>query len=89
VPRVAPLGLAWPEGVFSLSHIALPFRPDDPLFGIRPAGPGEAGIRLGLLSPRGEKSTLVVPEDVLMRLASNPFFPYVEARVRAAIHGGR
>ena len=89
VPRVAPLGLAWPEGVFSLSHIALPFRPDDSLFGIRPAGPAEAGVRLGLLSPRGEKSTLVVPEDVLMRLASNPFFPYVEEKIGEVLAAGR
>ena len=88
-PRVAPLALEWPEGVFSLSHIALPFRPDDPLFGIRPAGPGEGGVRLGLLTPRGEKSTLVVPEDVLMRLASNPFFPYVEEKVREILAAGR
>jgi hypothetical protein len=84
-PNVTPLDLSWPADVFSLSHIALPFRPDDPLFGIDPAGGEPGAIRLGLLAPRGEKSTLVVPEDVLMRLASNPFFPYVEARVREGI----
>jgi hypothetical protein len=81
-PRVRPLGLSWPEGVFSLSHIALPFPPDDPLFGIRPAAGWPDVIHLGTLAPRGEKSALVVPENVLMRLCSNPFFPYLEARVR-------
>ncbi len=84
-PRVTPLGLSWPEGVFSLSHIALPFPPDDPLYGIRPAPGWPADIHLGTLAPRGEKSTLIVPQDVLMRLASNPFFSYLGARVREAI----
>ena len=27
------LDLAWPRNVFSLSHVALPFPPDDPLYG--------------------------------------------------------
>ena len=85
VPRVTPLGLSWPADVYSLSHIALPFRPDDPLYGIDPAAGKTAGIHLGLLAPRGEKSTLVVPEDVLMRITSNPFFSYVESRVRETI----
>jgi len=84
-PGVRPLGLSWPDDVYSLSHIALPFRPDDSLFGIDPAVGEKDGIHLGLLAPRGEKSTLIVPEDVLMRITSNPFFPYVEARVRETI----
>ena len=29
----SPLGLAWPLGLYSLSHIALPFPPDDPVYG--------------------------------------------------------
>ena len=84
-PEATSLGLSWPADVYSLSHIALPFRPDDPLFGIEPAAGDPGAIRLGALAPRGEKSTLVVPEDVLMRISSNPFFPYVEARVREGI----
>ncbi len=84
-PDVKPLGLSWPADVYSLSHIALPFRPDDPLFGIDPALAGTGGFHLGLLAPRGEKSILVVPEEVLMRISSNPFFPFVESRVREAI----
>ena len=84
-PRVTPLGLSWPDGVVSLSHIALPFPPDDPLFGIHPAEGSPSVIHLGLLAPRGEKSALIVPQDVLMRLSSNPFFSYLEARVRETI----
>jgi alpha-beta hydrolase superfamily lysophospholipase len=35
-----PLGLRWPPQVFSLSHIALPFPPDDPVYGSEsPPGP--------------------------------------------------
>ena len=84
-PDVKPLGLSWPADVYSLSHVALPFPPDDPLFGIDPALAGTSGFHLGLLAPRGEKSILVVPEEVLMRISSNPFFPYVESRVRETI----
>ena len=88
-PESVPLGLSWPEGVFSLSHIALPFRPDDPLFGIRPSAEPARIFRLGALAPRGEWSTMTVPAGTVMRLSSNPFFPYVESRVREAIRGGR
>jgi alpha-beta hydrolase superfamily lysophospholipase len=78
-------GLAWPPQIFSLSHLAVPFRPDDPLFGIAPDPSQDYGVRLGLLAPRGERGVLTVPIDQLMRLNCNPFFPYQEARIRAAI----
>ena len=42
-----------------------------------PNGP----VALGLLSPRGEKAVLTVPIEVLMRVTSNPFFPYMARRV--------
>ena len=81
---VRPLGLSWPDGVYSLSHVALPFPPDDPLFGNEPAGPGNPfRVRLGTLQPRGERAVLTVPVEQLMRLTWNPFFPYLEERVRA------
>ena len=76
----AGLGLSWPEDVFSLTHIAVPFPVDDPLYGI--AAPAASGaLALGRLSPRGEKSVLTVGTDVLMRLSSNPFFPFVAQRI--------
>ena len=49
-----PLGLEWPPQIFSLSHLAVPFRPDDPLFGIQPDPRFDYGARLGTLAPRGE-----------------------------------
>ena len=79
----SPLGLSWPEGVFSLSHVALPFPPDDPLYGGRPDPEQENGITLGTLDPRGEREVLTVPVAQLMRLTWNPFFTVVEERVRA------
>jgi hypothetical protein len=79
------LDLAWPPQIFSLSHLAVPFRPDDPLFGIAPNMTEDYGLRLGLLAPRGEKGVLTVPIDQLMRLNCNPFFAYEEARIRETI----
>ncbi len=52
---VRPLGLAWPPMVFSLTHIALPFPPSDPVFGIGAPGETAGGLRLGALEPRGER----------------------------------
>jgi alpha-beta hydrolase superfamily lysophospholipase len=77
-----PIGLAWPADVFSLSHVAIPFPPDDPVYGAaRPAGDTSGAIRLGSLSPRGERSVLTVPIDTLMRASYNPFFDYLSSRV--------
>ena len=84
-PSVIPLGLAWPPQIFSLSHLAVPFRPDDPLFGITPDTSVSYGWRLGQLAPRGERGVLSVSTDQFMRLNCNPFFPYVEERIRAFV----
>ena len=52
-----------------------------------PGEPGEGqgrelgSVSLGRLTPRGEKSVLIVPEEVLMRLTWNPFFSYLAERV--------
>ena len=76
-----PLGLAWPAGVFSLAHVALPFPPDDPVYGSAPGGDPDARS-LGKIEARGERGLLVVPPSSLMRLRYNPFFAYLEQRVR-------
>ena len=75
------LGLEWARDVFSLSHVALPFAPDDPVYGNMAKEMPNGPVALGLLSPRGERSVLTVPVDVLMRVSSNPFFPYVARRI--------
>ena len=76
-----PLGLAWPSAVFSLTHIALPFAADDPLYGIDDSNQIQGLLPIGRLSPRGEQSVLIVGTDTLMRLSSNPFFPFVAERI--------
>jgi len=76
-----PLGLAWPPQVFSLTHVAIPFAVNDPLYGIDDS-PGIAGLLpIGRLSPRGERAVLTVGTDTLMRLSSNPFFPFIAERI--------
>jgi alpha-beta hydrolase superfamily lysophospholipase len=74
-----PLDLAWPRGVFSLSHVALPFAPDDPLYGLDAAPAPHA--QLGRLEVRGENGVLTVPAWALMRLRSNPFHAYLLERI--------
>jgi alpha-beta hydrolase superfamily lysophospholipase len=76
-----PLGLAWPRDVFSLSHVAIPFPMSDPVYGREEIPDPPQLIRLGILSPRGERAVLSVPSDTLMRLTCNPFFAYLDARV--------
>jgi len=78
---VTPLDLAFPPSAFSLSHVALPFPVTDPLYGSQPDKTESFGINLGSLTPRGERGVLVVPLDALVRISSNPFYPYVERRV--------
>jgi alpha-beta hydrolase superfamily lysophospholipase len=74
--------LSWPSDTFSLSHIALPFSPNDPVYGRSPDESLGSIVRLGLLSPRGERAVLVAPMDVLMRVSSNPFYSYLEERTK-------
>lgn len=75
-----PIGLTWPAGVYSLSHVALPFRVDDPFY-----GRGDGRLSLGSIEARGERHVLVVPAAQLMRLRYNPFFEYVSDRIRLTL----
>ena len=63
---------------------------DDPLYGIEPdpATRDDYGANLGTLSARGERGVLVVDQDFLARLPSNPFFPYLLERVEEGIGSG-
>lgn len=79
------LPLAFPPGVFSLSHIALPFPVMDPLYGLQPDRAEDYGIRLGTLGLRGERGVLMVDAESLARIGCNPFFPYVIDRIEAGI----
>lgn len=70
----------WPQSIYSLSHVALPISPTDPLYGGPEAG-ASPGIQLGNLALRGERGVLHISGTDVMRLRWNPFYDYVESRV--------
>jgi alpha-beta hydrolase superfamily lysophospholipase len=86
---INPIGLAWPGDVYSLSHVAVPFPLSDPLYGRDEMTGVPPLIRLGLLSPRGERAVFSVPSDTLMRLTCNPFFEYLQRRLTTWIESSR
>jgi alpha-beta hydrolase superfamily lysophospholipase len=86
--KVSPLGLAYPDDVFSLSHVALAVPITDSLYGMTPDPSEDFGIHLGAIAVRGEQSTLIVSLDTLMRMLSNPFFPYMMQRIGEGVGDG-
>jgi alpha-beta hydrolase superfamily lysophospholipase len=79
VSRTDALDASWPVGVISLSHVALPIPPDDPLYGQRP--PDNADVLfLGQMAFQGERGMLRLSSDWLLRLRHNPFYAYLESR---------
>jgi alpha-beta hydrolase superfamily lysophospholipase len=79
------LGMKWPENFYSLSHVALPFPPDDEVYGFEPASGQEPYPQIGLAQMVGENGALVLPSSLFTRARSNPFFDYIEHRVVEAI----
>ena len=77
---IEELELEWPRSIYSLSHVAIPFPPDDPLYG-RGGQDEELYFTLGSLEPRGERGVLQVSIENLMRLRYNPFYPYIEKSI--------
>ena len=77
---VVSLGLAWPRRVVSLSHVALAFPPDDPLYGQGPP-PTDELVFLGDLAITGERGLVSIPADWLLRQRYNPFYSYLQTRV--------
>ena len=74
-----PLGLSWPAGIVSLSHVALPFPPDDPLYGQYPPDSDDV-LFLGRVSLHGERGLTRIPSDWFFRQRHNPFFEYMQRR---------
>jgi alpha-beta hydrolase superfamily lysophospholipase len=76
------LGLSWPKDVYSLTHVALPFPPDDPLYGAEgESRKSDFHIHLGDIALRGERGVLLVPASEMLRLRWNPFYPFLEQKV--------
>ena len=80
--------MAWPTGVYSLSHVALPFSPADPIYGAQDPDLSDS-IFLGKVALYSERGLLSVSGDGLMRLRHNPFFGYVEKRIVAFVNDDR
>ncbi len=78
------LGLSWPDEVYSLSHIALPFSPDDALYGDDPNSENP-GIRLGRLALHGENGALSIPPTMMTRQRWNPFHSFMVDRIAAFV----
>jgi alpha-beta hydrolase superfamily lysophospholipase len=78
------LDVQWPRNVFSLSHVALSFPPDDPLYGYD-APRTERHVQLGRIEVRGETGVLALPAWMLTRQRSNPFHGYLIERASAAL----
>ncbi|MEW6535576.1 MAG: alpha/beta hydrolase [Candidatus Auribacterota bacterium] len=76
------LNASWPRGIYSLSHIALLFPPDDPLYGYDPPVSLKPVLHLGNLEIRGEVHVLTVSIPQLMRIKSNPFFEFMMKKIR-------
>jgi len=77
-PEYHELNLEWPNGVFSLSHIALPFPMDDQVYGSH-AFPDH--YNLGVTAPRGERGVLNLSPSYFLRLRHNPFYQYQHERI--------
>ena len=75
-----PLNIEWPSNVFALSHVAIPFPPDDAVYGI--ADDSAKLLNIGGIELRGETGVLAIPATLLTRLRHNPFYSYQASRIR-------
>jgi alpha-beta hydrolase superfamily lysophospholipase len=79
----------WPDQVFSLSHMAIPFALDDPIYGLKAPPAADGLISLGAMAVRGEKGIFAVSSADQLRMKSNPFFGLVKSRILETIDSDR
>lgn len=73
-----PLSIDWPREMYSLAHIALPFSPDDPVYGRRTeAGALGPLLRFADVPLYGERGSFAIPPSGLVRQHSNPFYSVI------------
>ena len=82
---IEPLHASWPQQVYSLAHVAIPFPPDDELYGDGVTENVAGRLPIGDLSLRGERQVLAISAADLMRLRHNPFHAFMLDRIRATI----
>ncbi len=78
----------WPINLYSLSHVALPFSANDPLYGANNSSLNTSSntfLAIGNIALRGERGILKIAEADLLRLRWNPFYNYLEQRIEAFI----
>lgn len=87
--EVSNPGLQWPRGVYSLSHVALPFPPDDPIYG-NGFGPDDekAAFQIGNIVLRGEKGVMRISPVDQLRLRWNPFHSWMADRASNFLQRG-
>ena len=87
IPGFVSRGLpySWPEEVYSLTHVALPFPLNDEVYGLESAEVDSGYPHLGRIQILGESGALILPPALLQRLRSNPFYGYIEERLEAVI----
>lgn len=90
IPGFESRGLqyAWPEDVYSLTHVALPFPLDDEVYGLGHARGDSEYPQFGRIQLLGESGALILPPALLQRLRSNPFYGYIEERVARVSFAG-
>ncbi len=74
------IAFSWPDAIYSLSHVALPFSESDPLYG-GSAATDSPGIRLGNLAAHGERNVLQISATDMLRQRWNPFYVFLENRI--------
>ena len=74
--EVNSMPLNWPLGVYSLSHVALPFPESDPLYGPHYQKQNEH-IQIGQAIFKGERGLFGIPAAEMLRQKWNPFYPYM------------
>ena len=81
VPEDSSLGLSWPAQMFSLSHVALLFAIDDPVYGSEPPEESEPLDRARTPESTGREGRAHCPVETLMRVGWNPFLPFLLGRI--------
>ena len=82
---VKPLPYTWPDGVYSLSHMAVPFPLDDPIYGLKAPPFPDRLPSLGQFVLRGERGAIAMAPADQLRMKSNPFFDLMKAHLLESV----
>ncbi len=73
--------IIWPNDLVSVGHVALPFPPNDPVYGFMP-GSGHNGIpSIGSWLLRGENGAISISLGSLTRVRSNLFWSLIDQEI--------